>query len=201
MTPTTENPNPTPCANRGGAESSRSRTGPRRGATRCRNTSPYGARDSPANAPMPNTTACAASSGHQPVINTTARTTVVSHAPKRGPRTSTCADFEVFEVGAVVDTAASLPGADCLRSVTGGLVRREGGSGAQPVTRSKRGTCVALPGVSRPGDTGCSRRGGSPPRVAWSASSAQARPYPVLPAPGSDVHQMEQCVTVGWITS
>src|SRR3954469_25029612 len=38
---------------------------------------------------MPNTTACAASSQPLPVSSATARTTLVSAAPKRGPRGST----------------------------------------------------------------------------------------------------------------
>src|SRR5690606_18767653 len=89
-TPTTAKTRPTACANRGGASSSRSAGGPRRGCTATRYSAPEGENRSPNNAPAANTTACAASNGHQLVISTTASTTVVIPAANRGPRGSIC---------------------------------------------------------------------------------------------------------------
>src|SRR3954470_3259219 len=88
VAPTTANIRPTSCAKRGGASGSRSRTGPSRGATSSRNSTPYGAYRSPANAPTAKTTAWTATSVPLPWTTAMARTTAVTHAAKRGPRTS-----------------------------------------------------------------------------------------------------------------
>ena len=63
------------------------RTQPRRD-QHAGNSTPYGAYRRPANAPTANTTAWTATSTPLPVSRATARTTVVTQAPKRGPRTS-----------------------------------------------------------------------------------------------------------------
>src|SRR4051794_4332400 len=86
--PTTANSRPTSWAKRGGASGSRSRTGPSRGATSSRNSTPYGAYRSSANAPTAKTTAWTATSVPLPSRRATARTAAVTHAAKRGPRTS-----------------------------------------------------------------------------------------------------------------
>src|SRR3954470_7817030 len=93
--PTTANPKPTSWANLSGGTGSFSVTGARRGATSLAKISPYGCLRGPPTAPTAKTTACtaritaAASRLTLDTINVTTRTAVVTHAAKRGPRTST----------------------------------------------------------------------------------------------------------------
>ena len=87
--------NPTSCANLSGGTGSFSLTGTSRGATTLAKISPYGCLRGPASAPIANTSACTprmtAAAIRLTLLTSSAmtRTAVVTHAAKRGPRTST----------------------------------------------------------------------------------------------------------------
>ncbi len=138
--PTAAKVSPTPCANRSGATGSRSTVGLSRGATNAAKSWPYGLRRGPATAPIANTTACAVSSRPAARVETVesnstrTRTPVVTHAAKRGPRTSTCwagcVDVGVAIVGCSCGTNRLLT---CRRGDAAGT-----GLGDSPITDGGR---------------------------------------------------------------
>ena len=121
---------------------------------------------------MANTTAWAASSGHQLVSSTTARTTVVIQAASLGPRGSTEGS------------------ADMVSSWPWTRKGRAGGGGGRGDRVSRMRQDAAHRPVRKRADTGCCRRGRSPPRGAWSARGTRARAYSRLPRTESEVQSV-----------
>src|SRR3954468_5239560 len=180
--PTTAKRKPTSCAKRGGASGSRSRTGPSRGATRTRNSRPYGANRRPATAPTAKTAAWTATSTPLPVSRATARTTAVTQAANRGPRTS------IRRVGAVI----------WKRGTFGRRAGRVWPVGTD-LRRSDRGSCPRGTGPLRGArSAGCPQREGSRSRasphmcVHQSGELVRAGGTAAAPDQGTVAGQVEQ---------
>ena len=105
---------------------------------------------------------------------------MVIQAPKRGPRV----DEGPGRLCSFGGHLGLWPGQGLAPSVTV-LVQTSG-----IAARDDRET--GPPGLSGPADTGCSPRGGSPPRGAWSASSGTGRDPTPSPCSWEVVHQVEQ---------